>query len=147
MGTALAEELFCKGLDALDHDHLYLARVCFEQSVEEDRTPLNCSYLAFSLAVTKGEFTQALALAEEAVARDPGNPVHYLNLGRVQIMSGAKDKGIATLRSGMRLGADTSIQSELEKLGIRKPPVFTTLPREHALNKYLGLFFTRIGLR
>ncbi len=45
------EEIFSKGLSALENGHIYLALSCFEQAATLDRTPLNCSYLALCLAV------------------------------------------------------------------------------------------------
>lgn len=47
----------------------------------------------------------------------------------------------------MKYGEQISIIRELEKHGIRKPPIFKKLARSHPLNKYLGLLLVRFGLR
>jgi hypothetical protein len=35
----------------------------------------------------------------------------------------------------------------LEEIGSRKPPVFSFLHRDHLLNRYAGVVFSRLGLR
>ena len=39
------------------------------------------------------------------------------------------------------------IIDELNRLGARKEPVFSTLPREHVLNRSVGILFTKLGSR
>jgi tetratricopeptide (TPR) repeat protein len=147
MSNVQAEENFAKGLHALSNGHLYLALVCFEQAVNVERSPLCCSYLAFCLAKARGQYAEAVSLCEEALGKDPTNPVHYLNLGRVHIFAGQREKALNVLRQGLNFGNSDEIIRELNALGTRKPPVIPSLRREHPLNKFCGILLKKLGLR
>ena len=54
---------------------------------------------------------------------------------------------LQTLRQGMTLGGLPEIEKTLASIGTRKPPVISALPRDHLLNKYLGIILTRLKLR
>ena len=142
-----AEKLVAKGQQALANDHEYLAMTCFEQAIRLEWSPLACSSLAFCMAKVRGNFLEATLLARKALDIEPKNPVHYKNLGRILLLAGDNEQGIQMLRQGMLFGERISIVQELEKLGIRKPPIFKSLPRSHPLNKCLGLFLAWLGLR
>lgn len=142
-----AEELFAKGLESIGHDHLYLARTCLEQALELEKSPEVCSYLALCRAKTRGQFSEAIALAKEAVDDAPGNSALYLNLGRIYLLAGDKESALDILRKGMQFDDNQEILKELEIHGNRKPPVFPALKRNHPLNKYLGMLLSRLGLR
>ncbi len=152
MDTALmeqprAEELFHKGLHALESDHIYIALACFEQAASIERTPLHCSYLAYCLAKGRSQFPDAISLCREALKAEPDNALHYLHLGRIYIAAGRRKRAIGALRRGLGCGDNAVILRELASLGERKKPVFRTLPRSHPVNKYLGIVLKRIGLR
>ena len=147
MATVQAAEWFAKGIEALSHDHVYLARTCFEHAAEEERSPLNCSYLALCQAKTRGKFGDAIELARQAIADEPGNAVNYLNLGRIYLLAGMREEAIAIFRQGVQYGRREEIGAELDRLGTRKAPPIRSLPRNHPLNKYLGILLARLGLR
>lgn len=142
-----AEELFAKGLESIGHDHLYLARTCLEQAMEMEKSPEVCSYLALCRAKTRGQFSEAIALAKEAVDSAPGNSALYLNMGRIYLLAGDKKSALDILRKGMQCDGNQEILKELEIHGNRKPPVFPALGRNHSVNKYLGKLLSRLGLR
>lgn len=147
MSSKTAAELFAKGKDALNNDHTYLARVCFENALNEERTPSHCSYFAFALAKSRGDFDAALKLAEESIAAEPQNSEHYLIKGRIFLLAGRRQDAIAALRSGAQIDRHPEILQELESLGTRGKPVIARLPRNHPLNKFLGILFARLGFR
>ncbi|HEY6838951.1 MAG TPA: tetratricopeptide repeat protein [Geobacteraceae bacterium] len=147
MGQTESASFFDKGVEALQHNHLFLARVCFEQAALGEKTPAVSSYLALCRAKTRGEYDVAMAMVEEALALEPRNAVHYLNLGRIQLMAGNKPQALDTFRRGARFDRSGEIGRELERLGVRKRPVFPFLARSNPLNRYVGLFLARIGLR
>ena len=147
MANEEAEQLLAKGLEALDNDREYLALICFQQAIRLEWTPLACSSLAFCMAKVKRNYREAIQLARKALDLEPANPIHYKNLGRIYLLAGENEQGIRMLRQGMQYGEQVSIVEELEKLGIRKPPIFKGLPRSHPLNKYTGLFLAWLGLR
>lgn len=142
-----AEETFRKGLDALENGHIYLALACFEQAAAVERTPLHCSYLAYCLAKVRAHFPEAVDLCREALEKDPDNVVHYLNLGRIYLISGEKNKALEVLRQGLRCSDNEAVLRELTLLGERKNPLFPSLGRKHPLNRYLGLILKRLGIR
>ena len=142
-----AVELYAKGLESIGHDHLYLARTCFEQALELEKSPEVCSYLAFCRAKTRGSFSEAIALAREAIDSSPENVAMYLNLGRIYLLAGDKESALAVFRRGMQCVDNQEILKELEIHGNRKPTLFPALKRSHPLNKYLGLILSRLGLR
>ncbi|HSI05518.1 MAG TPA: hypothetical protein VLC93_13620, partial [Myxococcota bacterium] len=52
-----------------------------------------------------------------------------------------KDKAgaVAALKHGLaHHPGNEALLAEIKKLGVRKPPVFKKLPRDHPLNKYAG---------
>ena len=147
MADASGSETFDKGIEALRHDHFYLARACFEQAVNEDRNACHCSFLAFAMSRTGGHLEEATALAREAVACEPGNALCYLNLGRVYLADGERRKAIETFRKGLQYSVNEEILTELERLGTRKSPLFPSFERSHPLNRYLGILLARLHLR
>ena len=78
---------------------------------------------------------------------EPDNLDVRLNLGRVQILAGAKEQGLTTLRMGVQLGGGKEFLGELSRWGTRTPPPIPALSRNHPLNKYLGLLIHKLGLR
>jgi hypothetical protein len=142
-----AEQLVAKGREALANEHEYLALTCFEQAIRMDWSPVACSCLAYCRAKLKGNYRESVLLARKALDAEPENPVHYGNLGRILLLAGEVVEGISMLRQGLRHGEDLDIIIELERLGIRKPPIFKNLPRHHPLNKIPGIFLSRLGMR
>ena len=124
-----AEQLVAKGQEALMNEHEYLAMTCFEQAIRLEWTPLACSSLAYCLAKVKGNYREAIILARKALDQEPENAVHYRNLGLILLLSGETQDGIQLLRQGMQFGEQYSIIQELEKLGIRKAPIFNKSAR------------------
>jgi Flp pilus assembly protein TadD len=135
-GAAAAER--GNTLDALFH---------LESAARIGSTPRLASYLGYCLARERGQFQEAADLCLEALKLEPAQAVHYLNLGRVYLAAGKKTVAIRTLRKGLKFGKSRLIIQELKKLGIRKEPVVASLPRNHPVNKHLGLLFKRLGVR
>ncbi|KAF0144744.1 MAG: hypothetical protein FD156_1573 [Nitrospirae bacterium] len=143
----MADELFEKGLALLRDDNPLAALTCFEKAYALKKTPSLQSYLGFCIAAERGKVTEALGLCNDALAHEPDNPVHYLNLGRIYLKAGQKTDAIETLRKGLSFGENTEIHQLLENLGMRKRPVVPFLSRDNVLNKYLGLLLHRLKLR
>ena len=142
-----AEKLFTKGVEAIKNGNMVSALVYFEKATQLDNNPTNRSYLAFCIARERGQFKKAISLCEEALKEDPENPVHYLNLGRVYILTGQKTEAMRILREGLTYEENREIVDELVGLGMRKPSVIPLLNRRNLLNKYLGIVLARLGLR
>lgn len=139
--------LIRRGLTALDHESIRLARFYFEQAAGYERTPLVLSCLGYCMAMEGEDMESAFALCREAVFREPGNPLHHLHLGRVFLLSGRKDLAVATFSTGLKFGDHPELKAELKRMGMRRPPLFTFLGRRHLLNRCFGFLLTRLGMR
>ncbi|OGU11524.1 MAG: dihydrofolate reductase [Geobacteraceae bacterium GWC2_58_44] len=141
------QELRQKGREAIQRQLYFLARRCFEQALAVEENPETAAELAFCMVKSGGDRQAALRLAEKALQSESGNPDLYLNAGRVQVMAGAKEAGLDTLRKGVQLGGGQEFLAELARCGSRTPPPIRYLSRSHPLNRYLGLMLHRMGLR
>lgn len=140
-------ELYEKGIAFLKENNPLSALACFEKAYAIKKLPEIQSYLGFCIAVERGKITEALALCNNAIAREPDNPIHYLNLGRIYLKINRKAEAIEAFRKGLSIGDNEDIRLILDSLGTRKKPVFSFLPRDSFLNRYAGLIFHRLKLR
>lgn len=135
------------GLAEVQKGNTLVALIHFEDAAELDDSPLVRSYLAFCLAKERRQMQKAAALCNAALQEEPNNPLHYLNLGRIFLLAGHKNRAIQVWQRGLKIARDPQIVAELRKLGVRKPPVLKALGREHPMNKYLGKMLQKMGMR
>jgi len=136
-----------RGIDAVDNGDTKSGLSCLESLYEKSPNPLIMSYYAVCLAKERKELQRANDLCSEALEDDPGNPVHYLNLGRVYLAGGMKREAIKAFRDGLLYRKNAMISRELERIGWRSLPVIPSLGREHFLNRSVGKFLAWLGLR
>ena len=86
-----AEELFEKGVEASDTGNWISALALFEKAVQLQDKPVFHSCLAACIAKERGQYNKAVQLCNEALEKEPENPLHYLNLGRISLFQGRKD--------------------------------------------------------
>lgn len=155
-----ADELFEKGLVFLRGNNYLSALACFEKAHNlkqvtvrsaatriENESPIVESHLGLCIAHERGKITEAVALCRNAISKDSRNPVHYINLAKVLLKAGNKDKAIETLRQGLVFADSPDIHQMLDDLGTRKKLLFPFLPRKNFLNRYPGFLFDRLKLR
>ncbi len=142
-----AEKEFKLAHKALEEDDFKTALVHLEKALELHDNPDWYSYTGFCIAMERGEFRTGEDLCLASIEHDEGNTDHYLNLGRLYLASGKKEKALETLRTGMAKGGNEGILALLFQLGTRKPPVLSFLKRSHPLNKFLGSLLHRRALR
>jgi len=147
MSVTEVERLFTKGLEALAHGSILSALVFFEKAIKIENNPDIWSYFAFCIAKERGQFSKAISLCEEAIKKEPNNSAHYLNLGRIYLLTNKKAEAINIFREGLNHEENQQIVDELNKLIIRKPPVIPFLKRTNPLNKYLGIILKLLRLR
>ena len=140
------DELIEKGIALLNANNKLAALACFDTALTMGNSPKLMSYLSYCIATERGRIQEALTLCNNALAQEPDNPLHYLNLGRIYLHAGKKNDALTALRKGLSLGDDTVIMSLLKRFGTRGKPVFPFLPRDNFLNKYTGLLLHRIKL-
>ena len=141
------QQLVKDGIAALSSGNSSLALKHFEEAAERDKTPELLSHLAFCLAKEKQDFTGATAIAKSALRDESWNSVHYLNLGKIYLLSGQRADAIRTFRDGLLHENNPRIKEALDKLGTRRYPVIASLPREHPFNKFFGKIFTKLKRR
>jgi predicted Zn-dependent protease len=142
-----ARKEFDNGLVLFKAGSILRALGHFEKAMSEHPTSICASYYGYCVAKERGHVKQGIALCREALEKEPGIPVHYLNLTRIHLLGNNKADAIAVLREGMQHAPDQEILDLLDRIGVRKPPVVPALPRNHPVNRYLGLILSRLGLR
>jgi len=146
----MQEELYslvAKGERALAKGETLVALMHFENAIDRHPLPVVQSALAYCLAKERRQYQKAFALCREALGAEPADPRHYYHLGRIHLLANQKSQAIAAFRRGLKLRRYQPIIDELRRLGVRKPPVFGALPRDHFLNRSFGILFTRFGTR
>lgn len=135
-----AREALAKGstLDALVH---------LEKSLLLQDNPSLYSYLGFCIAKERGFVKKGIELCQNALLLEHEEPVHYLNLGKIHLVSGNKTEALRVFREGVAKGENNDIQMMLNRIGTRSPPVIASLSRKNPLNRYLGQLFSRVGIR
>jgi tetratricopeptide (TPR) repeat protein len=143
----IEENPFEVGLKALATDRLADALKWFRKAVEENKSPLACSYLAYCLAMEEGSYREAVAICMDAMKDEPQNPGIYLNLGRIYLLSGHKRAALRAFQLGLRYGKNPEIVREFNRLGRRLSPPLPFLTRANPLNKMLGKIMKKVGMR
>lgn len=142
-----AEREFELAREALHRDEAEDALPHLEKALELRDNPSWYSYVGYCIAKGRGEFKMAVDLCRMSIETEPGKPVHYLNLGKVHLAAGNKQKAHEAFRDGLEKGGDEEILHMLVALGMRNPPVIKLLSRSHPLNKFLGRLFYRHAQR
>ena len=144
-----AEELYKAGLFLLKRDRVKEALTAFKRAfMIKDKEPRYMSYLGLCLALAEGKAREATQLCEKAVQMEFFRAELFLNLGRVYLVSGNRKKAHMAFRKGLALDRENrNLQKELDKMGIRKQPVFPFLERKHPINKLAGKVLYRLRLR
>ena len=132
-----------RGIEAVESGDTGLGLDLLGKVPEPERTPLVHSYLAVCQAREQGLLEQAMKTCTECINTEPSNPAHYLNLGRIHLLTGDKQEAIRMFRDGLLFGENRNIRRELDKLGWRQPPTFPSLGREHPVNRFCGWFRRR----
>ena len=158
-------EVVQKAIAAVDWGDTLHGLIALESVPALREIPVANSYLAYCMAKERGQYREAIRLCEAALKAEPHNPAHYLNLGRILMLTKQKAKALATFRKGLSTDAVTEkspaaespadgrakqqalILAELRRLGIRKRPPFPSLPREHPLNRVTGRVLAKFRLR
>jgi tetratricopeptide (TPR) repeat protein len=133
------EGFFTKGLEALAEGNTLSALSYLEKAINIDNSPVISSHYAFCIAKARGQVSKAVSLCEEAIKKEPKNSLHYLNLGRIYLITNNKEDAIKTFREGLNYEANQQIIDELNRLGPRKSPIIPFLKRSNLINKYLGI--------
>ena len=147
MGEVEAGREFSQGLKALQEGNSVAALPFFEKAAGVEPSPLCLSYLGFCIAKERGQVQKGIQFCREALEKEPENPLHYLNLGKIFMTAGNKQEALRMLREGLARGLNQEITDLLNAIGTRKQPVIPALDRNNPINKYLGKLLSKLGLR
>jgi len=105
---------------------------------QHTESPEMLSLMGYSLAREAGEYRKAIEMCLKAIALNPHNSEHYVHMGRIYLLANKKDLAIKAFRQGIKIRKDARIMEELRLLGFRRLPLFTSLPRNHVVNRLTG---------
>jgi hypothetical protein len=112
---------------------------------ESDLPGVFYSYLGYTIARYNREHAKALALARHAVETRFFEPENYLNLARVQLLSGNRRGAVRSCRKGLGIEPrHAGLRRLLQRLGARQKVPISFLPRSHPVNKFLGKCLYRL---
>ena len=141
-----AESLLERGIEALTKGDILSALDHFEKAFHLNNSPLISSYYAFCIAKERRQFSKAISLCEEAIKKDPKNPFHYLNLGRIHLLSNGKADALKIFRKGLKYGVTPQVADATVKLVTPEPPVTPLLKKDSLFNKYLCIVLKKLRL-
>lgn len=142
-----SEKLFGLAFDALAAKETQSALALLERALKQNDNPTWYSSLGYCIAKERGQVKKGCDLCNDSLELEPENPVHYVNLAKIHLMTGHKAEALDVLREGMSTGGSLEIIALFGEVAPRKPPVISFLQREHGLNKWLGKILHWLGLR
>lgn len=142
MSGASVHQTFLQGLNYLQQNHFAEAANAFRYAFKEHPgNPQYVSYYGLILALSEGNFHDAINFCRGAIVHSSGEADYYLNLCRVYAKAGERKKALETLLEGMRFASNRSVlKGEMKRMGCRRKPVLPFLSRDNFLNKSLGKF-------
>ena len=109
------------------------------------KNPFYLSYAGLLAALAEQRFDDAEMLCLEALGMRDDHPQIYLNLAEVYENARRPTEAIEVLEKALAsAGRDFRVRHAREKLGRRRKPVFSFLPRSHRLNRILGRWRHRL---
>ena len=141
------EREFARGTAEFSKGNALAALAHFEKAVQLDPQPRYLSYLGYCIALQRGQVQKGIGLCRQSIEEEPDVADHFLNLGRILLLSGNKVEALDVLRKGTVIAPNPEIAALLESIGTRRPPVIGFLGRDNVLNKHLGILLARLGLR
>jgi tetratricopeptide (TPR) repeat protein len=151
MSTRSAEMSFRKGLQALEERRHLESLAFFESALNQEERSGNTaprmkylSYYGLALSLAAGRTQEAIEMCERALSVEFYNPDLYLNVARVYLSAGERRRAHKALCQGLRIEKrHPGLIAELRKMGVRRKPLFTFLPRRHMLNRITGSILGR----
>ncbi|MDX1763624.1 MAG: hypothetical protein R3231_04825 [bacterium] len=84
-------------------------------------------------------FYRGLRLCSEALKKGGEDPYLLVNLGKVNLYHGLREKAIQYMDRALTLAPDDPmVRAAREELGFRQRPKIPFMKREHRLNRFLG---------
>ena len=104
-----------------------------------DLPSLFYSYLGYGIAWRQRKPHEGLLLCEHAVQAEFFRTENYINLARTHLLAGRRMSALRALEQGLRIDPDDRQLHELiDRIHLRRKPVFSFLPRSNPVNYSLG---------
>lgn len=134
------------GITLAREGHYADALKIFEDDLCFTQNPTAMAYYALCLANIEGNYDKAISLCLMAAEKEFYNPEIYLSLGRIFLLNGQKAVAVKSFRKGLTFDSSHNILlQEVKKLGMRRKPVITFLPRQNMVNRLFGLLSYRFA--
>ncbi len=121
---------------------MYCLSLVAEEMPPEDwhRLPsLFFAYLGYGLAKYRGQVQEGLRLCRQAVELEFYQPENYFFLAQTWLLTDDRRAAIDAIDRGLEIDATHFGLVALKKqLGLRRPPIFPFLSRQHFVNRTLG---------
>lgn len=119
---------------------LYWLTLAAEAKESADELPaLFYSYLGYGVARYQKQQLQGLKLCRRAVELEFYQPESYDFLARTHLLMGDRRAAYDVVERGLEVDSThVGLVKLRSKLGERRPPVLSFLPRDHRLNRWLG---------
>ncbi len=110
--------------------------------------PQVLSRLGLTLVLVARDEYKGVAFCEEAVRRGAGDADALWRLATVYEATFQKERAVRAVRQGLHVdNTHAGLVSMIQRLGVRRPPVISFLPRSNPINKYLGMIRHRYLLK
>jgi tetratricopeptide (TPR) repeat protein len=97
------------------------------------------SFYGLCFAEVRKQYSDAKKYCELSLKVHPKDPDHYENLAKVHLLAQSRKGAVDALFDGLRHDPKHGgINEVLDLIGRRREPVISFLPRDNALNVYLG---------
>lgn len=118
----------------------------FDENLCFTQNPTATSYYAFCLAAVEKDMERAISFSLMAIEKEFYNPDLYLNLGRICLLNNQRNHAFKAFRKGLKFDSShKGLIKEIKKLGLRREPVVSFLPRTNSVNRYLGILAARLA--
>jgi tetratricopeptide (TPR) repeat protein len=108
--------------------------------------PRYASYMGLAMVKARVHGKEGLKLCEQAARDGYYDADTFLNLGRAYLESGQRRKARETFLHGLKLDhRHEMLRREVAAMGVRQAPPFSTLPRNHWLNRQTGRILRRLA--
>ena len=111
----------------------------------EPEQPFYLSYYGLCLAHQPGHVEEGVGFCKRALQLAPAELLLYVNLGKVYRLRGDQRSAHRSFLRAWQLDKlHPAPAAELARMGVRREPVFTFLPRSHWCNRTLGKLRSRL---
>lgn len=97
------------------------------------------SYYGVCVAMVRRKYAEAVEYCNVSLRSNSLDPDHRANLAAVYLERNDRAKAVEVLNAGLRVDSTSpALNTLLDQLGRRSPPVVRFLPRDNPLNVWLG---------